>query len=159
MAGPGAANKKVSNTEALASIEAIGRLHHILKGIDGSLVLAKGFARVLLDNAHALPGGLPREAAVAVARLRLEVAHGDALTVETLRALVGAVPVPQVRLQAACETSGAVVGGRAATAAVESTGPLGVCPTSAGASVEPTPIPIDRTACAPESGESAAPVQ
>lgn len=105
MAQPDAATKTASNSEILASVEAIGRLHHILKGVDGSLALAKGFARVLLDNAHALPGGVPRDAAVAIARLRLEVAHRDGLTLDTLRALVDAVPVPQARMRKACDAA------------------------------------------------------
>ena len=87
-----------SKAEVAAAVEAIGHLHHMLGVVTGSLTTAKHAARAMLNNAHALPGGVPREAAVAFAKLRLEVAHNDALTLETLRSIVEAIPVPELEL-------------------------------------------------------------
>jgi len=97
--GPG--DKRASNAEIQVSVEALGQLHYILKKIDGHLATAKDVARTLLDHSRAIPGGVPGEAAVAVAKLRLEVAHNETLTLDTLRAVVEAIPVPEVRLSRA----------------------------------------------------------
>jgi hypothetical protein len=93
--------KRVSNAEIQVSLEAIGQLHYILGKITGQLATAKNVARTLLDHSGAIPGGVPSEAAVAVAKLRLEVAHNETLTLDTLRAVVEAIPVPEVELSAA----------------------------------------------------------
>ena len=87
-----------SKAEVASAVEAIGHLHHMLGVITGSLATAKHAARAMLNHAHALPGGVPKEAAVAFAKLRLEVAHNDALTLETLRSVVEAIPVPELEL-------------------------------------------------------------
>lgn len=93
---PNAGIKLPSNAEITASVEAIGRLHHLLKDITDSLVSARSSARALVENAHALPGGIPREAALAIAKLRLELAHDHTLTLDTLRSVVESIPVPDV---------------------------------------------------------------
>jgi hypothetical protein len=90
--------KTPSNAEIAASVEAIGHLHHMLKEITRSLALAKETARTLLDHSHAIPGGVPKEAAIAVAKLRLEVAHNETLTLDTLRCVVQTIPLPDVQL-------------------------------------------------------------
>ena len=94
-----------TKAETACAVEAIGHLRHMLGRITASLAAAKHTARTLLNHSHALPGGVPREAAVAFAKLRLEVAHQDALTLETLRAIVAAVPVPEVQLITRCASS------------------------------------------------------
>lgn len=90
-----------SNSEIAAAVEAIGRLHYTFRSISNTLEKAKTTATVLVDHWHALPGGVPREAAVAVAKLRLEIAHGGTLTLDTLRSVVEAIPVPEVQIQIA----------------------------------------------------------
>jgi len=97
----GSGDKTPSNAEIVASVEAIGHLHHVLKEITSSLAMAKKAARTLLDYSHAIPGGVQKDAAVAVAKLRLEVAHNETLTLGTLRSVVEAVPVPEVQLNMA----------------------------------------------------------
>jgi hypothetical protein len=87
-----------TKAEVAAAVEAIGRLHHMCAGIAGTLAMARITAEKLLQHSHALPGGVPRDAALAFTKLRLEVAHGDMLTLDTLRSIVAAVPVPEVRL-------------------------------------------------------------
>ncbi len=94
----GADTKKPSRAEIAASVEAIGHLHHMLRGINGSLAIARNAARALLAHSHALPGGVPEQAAIAVSRLRLELAHSETLSLETLRAVVDTIPVPEVSL-------------------------------------------------------------
>jgi len=117
---PSAGANTPSNAEIAAAVEAIGRLHYMLKSISGTLETAKISARTLVDHWHALPGGVPREAAVAVAKLRLEMAHEGTLTLDTLRSVVEAIPVPEVQIEIAT--------GRAADAA--SSGPGGLPSTS-----------------------------
>jgi hypothetical protein len=109
MANPkcGTGEKRPTNSEIAACVEAIGQLHHALAEITRSLTKAKKTARTFLDHCHAIPGGVPQEAAVAFAKLRLEVAHDEALSLETLRSLVEAVHVPEVHLSM---TSGAAPG-------------------------------------------------
>jgi len=100
---PNSAANSPSNAEIAAAVEAIGRLHYTFKSISNTLEKAKTTATVLVDHWHALPGGVPRDAAVAVAvaKLRLEIAHGGTLTLDTLRSVVEAIPVPEVRIQIA----------------------------------------------------------
>jgi len=100
MANPkcGTGERRPTNSEIAACVEAIGQLHLVFAQITRSLTKAKKAARTFLDHSHAIPGGVPQEAAVAFAKLRLEVAHDEALSLETLRSLVEAVPVPEVQL-------------------------------------------------------------
>ena len=102
----GSASGVPTKAETACAVEAIGRLHHMLGGISASLAAAKKAAGTLLNHSHALPGGVPREAAIAFARLRLEVAHQDALSLETLRSVVEAVPVPEVTLTTGSASTG-----------------------------------------------------
>ena len=117
---PSAGANTPSNAEIAAAVEAIGRLHYIFRSISGSLEKAKTTATVLVDHWNALPGGVPREAAVAVAKLRLEIAHEGTLTLGTLRSVVEAIPVPEVQVE--------IAAGRAEDAA--SSGPGGLPSTS-----------------------------